>query len=82
MCLLLTSVWVRSSHRLKLFRDRLAKLFTAVGEEQVLFRDMVETINEGLAADALFGSAEAMAACTVMSDDNELMVSDGMVYRI
>ncbi|KAI0803118.1 ATP dependent DNA helicase [Irpex lacteus] len=68
--------------RLKLFRDRLAKLFTAVGEEQVLFRDMVETINEGLAADALFGSAEAMAACMVMSDDNELMVSDGMVYRI
>lgn len=69
-------------YSLKLFRDRLAKLFATVGEDQVYFNQMLENINEGLGNDALFGSAEAAAACQVMSDDNELMLSDGIVYRI
>jgi DNA replication licensing factor MCM3 len=65
-----------------MFRDRLARLFTTAGEDQLYFTQMVESINEGLGNDALFGSAEAQAACQIMSDDNELMVSDGIVYRI
>ncbi|KAI0095280.1 ATP dependent DNA helicase [Irpex rosettiformis] len=68
--------------RLKMFRDRLAKLYATVGEDQVYFNQMLESINEGLGNDTLFGGAEAAAACQVMSDDNELMVSDGIVYRI
>lgn len=68
--------------RLRMFRDRLARVFTAAGGDQLYFNEMVEAINEGLANDALFGSAEALAACMVMSDANELMVSDGIVYRI
>lgn len=39
-------------------------------------------LNEGLPVDELFGTAEATAACQVMSDANELMLSEGIVYKI
>ncbi len=43
---------------------------------------LVEMINEGLTNDQLFGTAEATAACEVMTDANEVMLSDGVVYKI
>ena len=51
-------------------------------EEQWLLADLVEAINSGLGVDALFSTAEATAICEAMSEDQELMLSDGMVYRI
>ncbi|KDQ54871.1 hypothetical protein JAAARDRAFT_196259 [Jaapia argillacea MUCL 33604] len=70
--------------RLKLFRTRLAHLFGTKlqDEEQFFLADLVPLVNEGLGTAALFGTAEAMLACQTMTDANELMISDGIVYKI
>ncbi|THG98456.1 hypothetical protein EW026_g3739 [Hermanssonia centrifuga] len=70
--------------RLALFRSRLARLFstTRQDDEQFYFADILKDVNEGLSTDALFGTVEATAACQVMTDANELMLSDGIVYKI
>ncbi|KAH8120538.1 ATP dependent DNA helicase [Phellopilus nigrolimitatus] len=70
--------------RLKLFRKRLAALFSSTlqDEEQIFFNQLLEMLNEGLPTDELFGTAEATAACQAMSDENELMLSEGIVYKI
>ncbi|KAG1783608.1 MCM2/3/5 family-domain-containing protein [Suillus placidus] len=70
--------------RLQLFRARLANLFSTrlQDEEQVFLAELVEMVNEGLPTDALFGTAEATAACQVMSDADELMISEGIVYKV
>ncbi|KAI0823030.1 ATP dependent DNA helicase [Trametes gibbosa] len=69
---------------LKMFRTRLAQLFATrlVDEDQVYLATVVEMLNEGLATSELFGTTEATAACTVMTDANEIMLSDGIVYKI
>lgn len=43
---------------------------------------LLEFVNEGLPTDSLFGTAEATEACQVMQDSEELMISDGIVYKI
>ena len=70
--------------RLQLFRDRLAQLFatTLVDEEQMYLYALLEMINARLSTDQLFGTAEATAACNAMTDANEIMLSDGVVYKI
>ncbi|OSD05902.1 ATP dependent DNA helicase [Trametes coccinea BRFM310] len=70
--------------RLKLFRTRLAQLFATklVDEDQMYLHTLVEMINEGLSTNELFGTAEATAACNIMTDANEIMLSDGVVYKI
>jgi DNA replication licensing factor MCM3 len=70
--------------RLQLFRARLANLFSTrlQDEEQVFLAELVEMVNEGLPTGALFGTAEATAACQVMSDADELMISEGIVYKV
>ncbi|KAG2368780.1 ATP dependent DNA helicase [Suillus spraguei] len=70
--------------RLQLFRARLANLFSTrlQDEEQVFLTELVEMVNEGLPTGALFGTAEATAACQVMSDKDELMISEGIVYKV
>ncbi|KAI5124471.1 hypothetical protein M0805_008354 [Coniferiporia weirii] len=70
--------------RLKLFRKRLAALFSSVlqDEEQIFFAQLLEMLNEGLPTDELFGTAEATAACQAMSEQNELLLSEGIVYKI
>ncbi|KAI0639086.1 ATP dependent DNA helicase [Trametes polyzona] len=70
--------------RLKLFRTRLASVFATklVDEDQAYLHDLVEMVNEGLPTQELFGTAEATAACNVMTDANEIMLSDGIVYKI
>lgn len=44
--------------------------------------ELVKMVNEGLPTDALFGTAEATAVCQVMSDADELMISEGIVYKV
>ena len=51
-------------------------------EESIYLKDLLQVVNEGLPVAELFGSAEAEAACNEMERTNDLMISDGMVYRI
>ena len=44
--------------------------------------DLLKAVNEGLTNDALFGTAEASLILQRMTDENELMLSDGIVYKI
>lgn len=69
---------------LRFFRKRLAALFSSKlqDEEQLFFTQLLEMLNEGLPVHELFGTAEATAACQAMSDANELMLSEGIVYKI
>ena len=69
---------------LALWRTRLAKLFatTMADDEQWFLPDVIEAVNKGLPGDGLFDVAEATAACTKMHDDEELMLSEGIVYKI
>ncbi|OBZ79143.1 DNA replication licensing factor mcm3 [Grifola frondosa] len=70
--------------RLRLFRTRLANLFATrlQDEDEIYLTALLEMINEGLSTDILFGTAEATAVCQIMTDANELMLSDGIVYKI
>jgi len=71
-------------NRLQLFRSRLANIFATrmQDEEQIFLTELLQLINEGLTTDSLFGTAEATDACQVMQDNEELMISDGIVYKI
>ena len=73
-----------TEERFKLFRTRLAAVFGGVYQdrEQVFFTELLEKLNEGLPTSTMFGTGEATDACTRMSDDNELMLADGIVYKI
>ncbi|KAG6866886.1 hypothetical protein C0991_008823 [Blastosporella zonata] len=70
--------------RLQLFRSRLATVFAThlQDDEQIFLTDLLKFINEGLTTDTLFGTAEATEACQAMQDNEELMISDGIVYKI
>ena len=70
--------------RLKLFRARVANLFAGKLQygDQFLFKDLLELVNEGLATDALFGTQEATLACEAMGEQNDLMLSGDIVYKI
>jgi DNA replication licensing factor MCM3 len=73
-----------SGDRLKLFRERVAYVFnTKMPEDDAVFLNtLVEHINEGLPTDALFGTAEVTEGCMAMQDAEELMISEGIVYKI
>jgi DNA replication licensing factor MCM3 len=70
--------------RLQQFRSRLANVFATrlQDEEQIFLPDLLTAINEGLPTDTLYGTAEATEACQIMQDNEELMLSDGIVYKI
>ncbi|KAG6837868.1 MCM DNA helicase complex subunit [Arthromyces matolae] len=70
--------------RLQLFRSRLANIFGTIlqDDEQVLLTELLKLVNEGLTTDSLFGTAEATEACEAMGDNEELMISEGIVYKI
>ncbi|KAH7883866.1 MCM2/3/5 family-domain-containing protein [Phlebopus sp. FC_14] len=70
--------------RLQMFRSKLANLFATrlQDEEQIFLSELVEMVNEGLPTGALFGTAEATAICQIMTGSDELMLSEGIVYKI
>jgi DNA replication licensing factor MCM3 len=70
--------------RLHLFRTRVARLWATnfQDDEQVFLADLVQAVNEGLGNDALFGTAEATLACQAMTEANEVMLSESIVYKI
>ena len=51
-------------------------------EETGFLKDVLKHINEGLATNSLFGSAEATELCQIMADNDELMISDGIIYKV
>lgn len=51
-------------------------------EETIFLTDLVEFVNEGLAAEALFGTGEATQICEIMGESDELMISEGIVYKV
>jgi len=70
--------------RLQLFRSKVANLFASrlQDEEQIFLAELVEFVNAGLPTDELFGTAEATAICQLMTDSDELMMSDGIIYKV
>ena len=44
--------------------------------------ELLPLINEGMANEEMFGSGEARAAVGRMHDGNEVMFSEGTVYKI
>lgn len=44
--------------------------------------ELLEMVNEGLPTDTLFGTTEATEICQIMTDSDELMISDGIVYKV
>jgi len=73
-----------SAERMDLFRTRLSTVLETSGaanDGYVDFEEMLPLVNEGLATDDLFGSAEARTAVGKMHDDNQIMFADGVVYK-
>jgi len=70
--------------RLQLFRTRVARLWATSfqDDEQVFLVDLVRAVNDGLGNDALFGTAEGTLACQAMTEANEIMLSENIVYKI
>ncbi|KAF9452593.1 MCM-domain-containing protein [Macrolepiota fuliginosa MF-IS2] len=70
--------------RLQFFRARLANLFaTRLQDAEEIFLDqLLEFINEGLPTDQLYGTTEATEACNAMQENDELMISGGIVYKM
>ncbi|KAI0032481.1 ATP dependent DNA helicase [Vararia minispora EC-137] len=73
-----------ASDSMQLFRTRLSKLWSGKfqDDDQVFLADLVQAINEGLSMDQLFGTAEATVALDEMTAANDLMLSDGIVYKV
>ncbi|PFH50774.1 hypothetical protein AMATHDRAFT_60425 [Amanita thiersii Skay4041] len=76
--------WQIRPERLQFFRSRLAQIFTTTlqNEEQVFLEELVQMVNEGLGTEALFGTREATEGCKAMQEQDELMISEGIVYKI
>jgi DNA replication licensing factor MCM3 len=50
--------------------------------EEIFLAQLLELINDGLPTGQLYGTAEATEACNVMQENDELMVSGGIVYKM
>ncbi|KAL5635475.1 hypothetical protein ACGC1H_004312 [Rhizoctonia solani] len=70
--------------RVAAFRTRLARLFQErfAEEEAIPIESVVEAVNEGLPVDQLFGRIEASEIAEVMTAANEIMLSDGIIYKL
>jgi DNA replication licensing factor MCM3 len=71
-------------YRLQLFRNRVARLWATSfqDDEQVFLVDLVKAVNDGLGNEALFGTGEATLLCQAMTEANEVMLSENIVYKI
>ncbi|PPQ62751.1 hypothetical protein CVT24_000445 [Panaeolus cyanescens] len=70
--------------RVDLFRSRVADVFntTMRDSETIFLTELLEGVNKGLSTDALFGTQEATDICEIMSERDELMISEGIVYKV
>ena len=51
-------------------------------QDTIFLNEFLELINEGLSVDALYGTAEATRICEIMSENDELMLSESIVYKV
>lgn len=51
-------------------------------EDYIPIDELVPLINHGLATSDLFGSAQARQVLDKMSEGNEVMLDEGLVYRV
>ncbi|KAG4305372.1 hypothetical protein PORY_000928 [Pneumocystis oryctolagi] len=73
-----------SSSRFSLFSSKLAQLIITpfFSEEYVHFDDLLIEINKGLAQEEVFTSSEATAALNKLADQNKIMISNNIIYKI
>jgi len=69
---------------MQLFRARVSKIFATrlQDEETVFLKDLLELVNEGMSTESLYGTAEATQICEIMTENDELMISEGIVYKV
>ena len=67
-----------------LFRTRVAAAFAGpfANNDEITRETLLPEINMGLPAEELFGTLEAERYLTVMNDANQLMWSEGVVYKL
>lgn len=51
-------------------------------EETIYLKELLEFVNEGMPTESLFGTAEATQICEIMGENDELMISEGIVYKV
>jgi DNA replication licensing factor MCM3 len=51
-------------------------------QDTIFLTEFLELINEGLPVESLYGTAEATSICEIMGVDDELMLSEGIVYKV
>ncbi|KAI5449835.1 MCM DNA helicase complex subunit [Naganishia albida] len=74
-----------SPDRLQLFRTRLSAVWSSsawADEDYIPIAELVPLVNEGLGNDEMFGSAQAREVLDRMSEGNEVMIDEGLVYRV
>ncbi|KAJ9093168.1 MCM DNA helicase complex subunit [Naganishia friedmannii] len=74
-----------SADRLQLFRTRLSAVWSSsawADEDYIPIDELVPLINHGLANTDMFGSVQARAVLDKMSEGNEVMLDEGLVYRV
>lgn len=84
------SVWccTRLSHpsyRLQLFRTRLSAVWSSsawADEDYIPIDELIPLVNEGLSNEEMFGSVQAREVLEKMSEGNEVMIDEGLVYRV
>jgi DNA replication licensing factor MCM3 len=73
-----------SAERMDLFRTRLSTVMETSGaanDGYLDFEEMLPLVNEGLSTDDMFGSGEARTAVEKMHQDNQVMFSEGVIYK-
>lgn len=62
----------------------MAKIFATrlQDEEDFFLTDLLEFVNEGMPTSTLYGTAEATRICEIMGENDELMISEGVIYKV
>ncbi|KAF8975422.1 MCM DNA helicase complex subunit [Entomortierella lignicola] len=68
--------------RQELFQIRTNRQIMNSEEDSLGFEELLAAVNKDLDIEELFGPAEANAILSKMNDDNKLMFSEGVIYKI
>lgn len=80
VCLLLLHLSLPDLGRLKEFKVALLDVFREAHAQSVGMNRLTESINQD--REEPFSSAEIQAALSKMQDDNQVMVSEGIIFLI
>ncbi|KAF8343907.1 uncharacterized protein EI90DRAFT_3284457 [Cantharellus anzutake] len=70
--------------RLQLFRQKLADVFSTTfsQDDAVPMGQLLQVINESLHSSMMFGAAEAKLCALTMTEGNDILLSEDVVYRL